>query len=133
MPVPIDGRGDEFPARVPWIMICVDSASVRRGLLDGRESHYRRCAAVPRRAGRGYARRSNHPALLDRAIGRLEMLCASMLYQKYHRLTLPPLSLQTAEVLGAVIERLLKAIAKSAPGLVRDSWPGQSAHAPGAQ
>ena len=59
-------------------------------------------------------------ALLDRAIGRLEMLCASMLYQKYHRLTLPPLSLQTAEVLGAVIERLLKAMREIRPRTVRD-------------
>lgn len=32
-------------------------------------------------------------ALLDRAVGRLEMLCAGMLYQSYPRLTRPPLSL----------------------------------------
>jgi hypothetical protein len=49
-------------------------------------------------------------ALLDRAVGRLEMLCGSMLYQTYHRLTQPPLSLQTDEVLGAAFERLVKAM-----------------------
>lgn len=59
-------------------------------------------------------------ALLDRAIGRLEMLCASMLYQKYHRLTRPPLCLQTDEVLGAVVERLLKAMRAVRPRTVRE-------------
>jgi hypothetical protein len=59
-------------------------------------------------------------AMLDRAIGRLEMLCGSMLYQKYHRLTQPPLCLQTDEVLGAVVERLLKAMRGVHPRTVRE-------------
>jgi RNA polymerase sigma factor (sigma-70 family) len=59
-------------------------------------------------------------ALLDRAIGRLEMLCGSMLYQKYHRLTQPPLCLQKDDVLGAVVERLLKAMRGVHPRTVRE-------------
>jgi hypothetical protein len=41
-------------------------------------------------------------ALLDRAVGRLEILCASMLYRSYRRLTRPVLRPgQPAHVLGA--------------------------------
>ena len=43
-------------------------------------------------------------ALLDRAVGRLEKLCGSMLFRSYPRLRRPPLNLQTDEVLGAVVE-----------------------------
>ena len=49
-------------------------------------------------------------AILDRAVCRLEMLCANMLYRSYPRLTQPPLNLQPDEMLGAVVERLLKAM-----------------------
>ena len=49
-------------------------------------------------------------ALLDRSVRRLQMLCANLLYRKYQRLTLPPLNLQPDELLGAVVERLLKAM-----------------------
>ena len=35
--------------------------------------------------------------LLGRAVGRLHMLCASVLYQRYPRLTQAPLNLQAAE------------------------------------
>ena len=59
-------------------------------------------------------------ALLDPAIGRLEMFCASMLYQRYHRLTGPPLCQQTDEVLGAVVERVLKAMRAVRPRAVRE-------------
>jgi RNA polymerase sigma factor (sigma-70 family) len=58
-------------------------------------------------------------ALLDRAVGRLEMLCGSMLLRSYRRLTRPPLGLQTDEVLGAVVERLLKALLETRPRTVR--------------
>jgi DNA-directed RNA polymerase specialized sigma24 family protein len=58
-------------------------------------------------------------ALLDRAVGRLEMLCGSMLFRSYRRLTRPPLGLQTDEVLGAVVERLLKALHETRPRTVR--------------
>ncbi len=48
--------------------------------------------------------------LLDRAVRRLHQLCASMLYRSYPRLTQPPLNLRSDEMLGAVVERLLKAL-----------------------
>src|SRR6202166_3531704 len=57
--------------------------------------------------------------LLDRAVRRLHQLCAALLYRSYPRLTRPPLNLQTDEMLGAVVERLLKALREARPGTVR--------------
>jgi RNA polymerase sigma-70 factor (ECF subfamily) len=54
-------------------------------------------------------------ALLDRAVRRLHLLCASLLYQSYPRLTRPPLNLQADEMLSAVVERLLKALREARP------------------
>ena len=59
-------------------------------------------------------------ALLDRAVGRLEMLCANMLYRSYPRLTRPPMRLETEDVVGAVVERLLKAMRAVRPRTVRE-------------
>jgi RNA polymerase sigma factor (sigma-70 family) len=58
-------------------------------------------------------------ALLDRAVRRLQLLCASLLHRSYPRLTRPPLNLQADELLGAVVERLLKALREARPGTVR--------------
>ena len=58
-------------------------------------------------------------ALLDRAVRRLEKLCATFLYRSYPRLTRPPANLQPDEMLGAVIERLLKALREARPANVR--------------
>src|SRR5438067_328692 len=58
-------------------------------------------------------------ALLDRAVRRLHLLCTRLLYRKYRRLTLPPLNLQPDEMLGAVVERLLKAMRSVRPHTVR--------------
>jgi len=58
-------------------------------------------------------------ALLARAVGRLHQLCASLLHHKYPRLTRPPTNLQTDEMLGAVVERLLKALREARPSNVR--------------
>jgi RNA polymerase sigma-70 factor (ECF subfamily) len=58
-------------------------------------------------------------ALLDRAVRRLQLLCANLLHRQYRRLTLPPLNLQTEEMLGAVVERLLKAMRSTRPQNVR--------------
>ncbi len=58
-------------------------------------------------------------ALLDRAVRRLHLLCANLLHRKYQRLTLPPLNLQPDEMLGAVVERLLKALRAVRPQTVR--------------
>jgi RNA polymerase sigma-70 factor (ECF subfamily) len=58
-------------------------------------------------------------ALLDRAAPRLHQLCANLLYRKYRRLTLPPLNLQPDQMLGGVVERLLKAMRSVRPQTVR--------------
>jgi RNA polymerase sigma factor (sigma-70 family) len=58
-------------------------------------------------------------ALLDRAVRRLHLLCATLLYRSYPRLTQPPLNLQADELLGAVAERLLKALRAARPRTVR--------------
>jgi RNA polymerase sigma-70 factor (ECF subfamily) len=58
-------------------------------------------------------------ALLDRAVRRLHQLCASLLYRSYPRLTRPPLNLQADELLGAVVERLLKALREARPASPR--------------
>jgi len=58
-------------------------------------------------------------ALLDRSVRRLQLLCGNLLYRKYRRLTLPPLNLQTDEMVSAVVERLLKAMRSVHPQTVR--------------
>ena len=67
-------------------------------------------------------------ALLDRAVLRLEALCAAMLYRSYPRLAQPPLNLQPDEVLGAVVERLLKAMREVRPGTVREFFALANQH-----
>src|SRR3954468_16255730 len=58
-------------------------------------------------------------ALLDQSVRRLHLLCASLLHRSFPRLTRPPLNLQTDELLGAVVERLLKALREARPATVR--------------
>jgi RNA polymerase sigma-70 factor (ECF subfamily) len=58
-------------------------------------------------------------ALLDRAVRRLHHLCAALLHRSYPRLTRPPLNLQAEEMLGAVVERLIKALREARPRTVR--------------
>ena len=58
-------------------------------------------------------------SLLDRAVCRLHHLCGSLLHRKFPRLTRPPLNLQTDELLGSVVERLLKALREARPATVR--------------
>jgi RNA polymerase sigma-70 factor (ECF subfamily) len=58
--------------------------------------------------------------LLGRAVLRLQRLCATLLHQDYPRLTRPPLNLQTDELLGAVVERLLKALREARPRTARE-------------
>ena len=53
--------------------------------------------------------------LLDRAVRRLHQLCATLLYRSYPRLSRPPVNLQPDEMLGAVVERLLKALREARP------------------
>jgi RNA polymerase sigma-70 factor (ECF subfamily) len=56
---------------------------------------------------------------LDQGVRRLQHLCAALLHRKYPRLTRPPVNLQTDELLGAVVERLLKALREARPKTVR--------------
>jgi len=58
--------------------------------------------------------------LLDRATRRLRLLCTNLLYQGYPRLTRPPLNLEPDELLGGVVERLLKALSAARPKSVRE-------------
>jgi RNA polymerase sigma-70 factor (ECF subfamily) len=58
-------------------------------------------------------------ALLDRSVRRLQLLCGSLLYREYRRLTQPPLNLQPDEMLSSVVERLLKAMNSARPRTVR--------------
>src|SRR6516162_6717497 len=58
--------------------------------------------------------------LIDRAVRRLQRICATLLHHDYPRLTHPPLTLQTEELLGAVVERLLKALREARPRIVRE-------------
>ena len=57
--------------------------------------------------------------LLDRAVRRLEHLCAGLLYRRYPRLARPPLNLMPDELLSAVVERLLKALRQARPTTTR--------------
>ena len=59
-------------------------------------------------------------ALLDRAVLRLQRFCTTLLHHDYPRLTRPPLNLQTDELLGALVERLIKALREARPQTVRE-------------
>ena len=67
-------------------------------------------------------------ALLDRAVRRLHLLCATLLHRSYPRLTQPPLNVQADELLGAVAERLLKALREARPRTVRQFFALANQH-----
>jgi RNA polymerase sigma-70 factor (ECF subfamily) len=67
-------------------------------------------------------------ALMDRTVRRLHLLCATLLYRSYPRLTRPPLNLQAEELLGAVTERLLKAMRAVRPAGVRQFFALANQH-----
>jgi len=67
-------------------------------------------------------------ALLDRGVRRLHLLCATLLHRSYPRLTQPPLNLQADELLGAVAERLLKAMREARPRTVRQFFALANQH-----
>lgn len=58
-------------------------------------------------------------ALLDKSVRRLRALCSTWLFQRYPRLTRPPLNLDADEMLSALVERLLKALQSVRPQTVR--------------
>src|SRR5262245_62200608 len=67
-------------------------------------------------------------ALLDGAVRRLHLLCATLLYRSYPRLAQPPLNLQADELLSSVTERLLKALREARPGTVRQFFALANQH-----
>ncbi|MDG3005409.1 RNA polymerase sigma factor [Paludisphaera mucosa] len=67
-------------------------------------------------------------ALLDRSVQRLRLLCATLLHRSYPRLTQPPLNVQAEELLGAVAERLLKALREARPRTVRQLFALANQH-----
>jgi RNA polymerase sigma factor (sigma-70 family) len=67
-------------------------------------------------------------ALLDRSVRRLHLLCATLLYRSYPRLSRPPLNLQADELLGAIVERLLKALREARPRTVRQLFALANQH-----
>jgi RNA polymerase sigma factor (sigma-70 family) len=66
--------------------------------------------------------------MLDRAVRRLHLLCAKLLHQSYPRLTRPPLNMETDILLGAVAERLLKALREARPRTVRQLFALANQH-----
>lgn len=66
--------------------------------------------------------------LLAKTASRLHILCASLLFRNYPRLTQPPLNLEAEEMLSAVVERLLKAMRKVHPTTVRQFFALANQH-----
>ena len=67
-------------------------------------------------------------ALLDQSVRRLQLVCANLLYRGYPRLMQPPLNLEPDELLGAVVERLLKAMREARPRTVREFFALANQH-----
>src|SRR5499427_4329675 len=66
--------------------------------------------------------------LLERAVRRLRLLCASLLQRSYPRLTQPPLNLETDELLDGVVAGLLKALREVRPRTVRQFFALANQH-----
>jgi len=66
--------------------------------------------------------------LLARSVNRLHLLCATLLFRSYPRLTRPPLNLQADEMLSSVVERLLKALKGVRPPTVRQFFALANQH-----
>jgi RNA polymerase sigma factor (sigma-70 family) len=66
--------------------------------------------------------------LLGKSVDRLDMLCASLLHNSYPRLTRPPLNLQSEEMIGAVVERMMKAMRQVHPTTVRQFFALANQH-----
>jgi RNA polymerase sigma factor (sigma-70 family) len=66
--------------------------------------------------------------LLERAVSRLRLLCGTLLYRSYPRLTGPPLNLDTDELLGGVVAGLLTAMKSIRPHTVRQFFALATQH-----
>lgn len=66
--------------------------------------------------------------LIGRAARHLQFRCGSLLQRSYRRLTRPPLNLSAEDLLGAVVERLLKALREVRPQTVRQFFALANQH-----
>jgi RNA polymerase sigma-70 factor (ECF subfamily) len=66
--------------------------------------------------------------LLERAASRLRLLCATLLYKSYPRLTRPPANLEADELLGGVVAGLLTALRTTRPPTVRQFFALANQH-----
>jgi RNA polymerase sigma-70 factor (ECF subfamily) len=66
--------------------------------------------------------------LLERSAGRLRLLCGTLLYKSYPRLTRPPVNLETDELLGGVVAGLLTALRTVRPQTVRQFFALANQH-----
>jgi hypothetical protein len=66
--------------------------------------------------------------LLERAAGRLRLLCGTLLHESYPPLTRPPANLETDELLGVVVAALLTALRATRPRRCGSSsrWPASA-------
>ena len=67
-------------------------------------------------------------ALIDSAVSRLHLLCRALLARRYPRLARPPLNLQAEELLGAIVDRLLRALQQIRPTTVRQFFALANRH-----
>jgi RNA polymerase sigma-70 factor (ECF subfamily) len=67
-------------------------------------------------------------ALLSSSVDRLHLLCTTLLFRSYPRLTKPPLNLRSDELLSSVVERLLKAMREIRPNNVRQFFALANQH-----
>ena len=67
-------------------------------------------------------------SLLAGSVNRLRILCQSLLYRRYPRLTKGPLNLDTDELLSAVVERMIKAMREVRPRTVREFFALANRH-----
>ncbi len=66
--------------------------------------------------------------LLGRAVDRLHVICARLLFKNYPRLTQGPTNLQSEELLGSVVERMIKAMRAVHPKTVRQFFALANQH-----
>lgn len=66
--------------------------------------------------------------LIGRSVGRLHLLCRTLLVRSYPRLMQPPLNLQAEEMLSSVVDRLLKAMREVKPTNVRQFFALANQH-----
>jgi len=94
----------------------------------------RTTAAVERYLNELAGLRGDSPAepvvreLLASAVNRLHLICSTLLFRSYPRLTRPPLNLQADEMLSSVVERLIKALREVRPQTVRQFFALASQH-----